>query len=154
MRLYTPLNQARDPEKSAELARSISDSTKVARMERIAEIEAQVFDVSTQVVMAHLAFTEVDPDQEEPPEEWVREYGEKAARRRLIVAKLGYAPASQMPSAVKLAQLVRAGVSRAYGQQSQQKHQLNQINVKIALPAPTSHEHPGETVYEVRDLDE
>lgn len=129
------------------------DSNRENRIERIAEIEDKVFDISTQVVMAHLAFTEVDPQQEDPPEEWVAQFGEKAARRRMIVAKAGYLPASQMPSAVKLAQMVRQSISRAYSQQNKGVA-LNQVNVKIALPAPTSQEHPGEEIYPIRDLDE
>lgn len=131
----------------------VLDSNREARIERIAEIEDKVFDISTQVVMAHLAFTEVDPQQEDPPEEWVAQFGEKAARRRMIVAKAGYLPASQMPSAVKLAQMVRQSISRAYSQQHKGVA-LNQVNVKIALPAPTSQEHPGEEIYPIRDLDE
>ena len=135
------------------LIESVGERTREARMERIAEIEDKVFDISTQVVMAHLAFTEVDFDQQDPPEEWVQQFGEKAARRRMVVAKAGYLPASQMPSAVKLAQMVRQSISRAYSQQHRGAT-LNQVNVKIALPAPTSQEHPGAETYEVLDLDE
>jgi hypothetical protein len=132
----------------------VSERNKEKRLERIAEIEDKVFDISTQVVLAHLAFTEVDPLQEDPPPEWVEQFGEVAARRRMIVAKSGYLPASQMPSAVKLAAMVRTSISRAYSQQHRGVGALNQVNVKIALPAPTSVEHPGEEVYPVLELDE
>lgn len=140
--------------RNAENIEFLSDRNKEKRIERIAEIEDKVFDISTQVVMAHLAFTEVDPDQEDPPPEWVAQFGEVAARRRMIVAKSGYLPASQMPSAVKLAAMVRTSISRAYSQQHRGVGALNQVNVKIALPAPTSAEHPGEKVYEIKDLDD
>jgi hypothetical protein len=132
----------------------VSDRNKEKRLERIAEIEDKVFDISNQVVLAHLAFTEVEPDQQEPPEEWVQQFGYVAAKRRLIVAKAGYLRASEMPSAVKLAVMVRTSISRAYSQQHRGAGAMNQVNVKIALPAPTSVEHPGEEVYEIRDLDE
>ncbi len=142
-----------DPVERAKLVESVSDRNRDARMERISEIEDKVFDVSAQVIMAHLAFTEVDHDQEHPPEEWVQQFGEVAARRRMIVAKAGYLPASQMPSAVKLSQMVWQAISRANSHR-QRGQVMNQVNVKIALPAPTSQEHPGETVYEVKDLDD
>ena len=154
-RAYTTLGGPRQElEKLQEQSEFVSDRNKEKRLERIAEIEDKVFDVCTQVVMAHLAFTEVDPDQEDPPEEWVQQFGEKAARRRLIVAKLGYAPHSQMPSAVKLAAMARTSISRAYSQQHRGVGAMNQVNVKIALPAPTSQEHPGAETYEIIDLDE
>ncbi len=143
-----------DMEKVLEKQEFLSETNKEKRLERIAEIEEKVFDISTQVVMAHLAFTEVDPMQEDPPEEWVAQFGEVAARRRMIVAKAGYLPHSQMPSAVKLAALVRTSISRAYSQQNRGAGTLNQVNVKIALPAPTSVEHPGAETYAVIDLDE
>jgi len=139
--------------KRGELADSLSERTREKRLARIAEIEDRVFDIATGVIEANLAFFEVSFDQVDPPEEWVEKYGEKAARQRLAVAKAGWMPVNQAPSAIKLAAMVRTSISRAYGHQTG-RGQLNQINVKIALPAPTSQEHPGSEVYEVIDIDQ
>jgi hypothetical protein len=121
------------------------------RLARIEEIEDRVYDISTQVIEATLAFSEVTPDQAVPPPEWVELYGEKAAMQRLQVAKGGWMRQSDAPSAVKLAAIVRNGIIRGRNYNKQLVNQ--QINVKIALPAPTSQEHPGAEVYEVRDVD-
>lgn len=122
------------------------------RLARIQEIEDRVYDISTGVIEATLAFHEVGPEQQEPPEDWVEQYGEKAARQRLAIAKAGWMPQNIAPSAVKLAALVRNGIIRGRNYNNQRMNQ--QINVKIALPAPTSQEHPGLEVYEVRDVEE
>lgn len=121
------------------------------RLARIEEIEDRVYDISTQVIEATMAFSEVDPDQAVPPPEWVALYGEKAAMQRLQVAKAGWMPQNVAPSAVKLAAMVRNGIIRGRNYNKQQLNQ--QINVKIALPAPTSQEHPGTEIYEIRDVE-
>jgi ribosomal protein L6P/L9E len=44
-----------------------------------------------------------------------------------------------------------AGISRT--RSYRMKITQNNINVKLALPAPTTAEHPGPVTYEVRDLE-
>jgi len=154
-RPFCPTTQALSTvelEKKTELADSLGEKGREKRLARIAEIEDRVFDIATGVIEANLAFFEVSHDQQDPPTDWVEKYGETAARQRLAVAKAGWMPANQAPSAIKLAAMVRTSISRAYGHQTG-RGQLNQINVKIALPAPTSQEHPGAEVYDVIDID-
>jgi hypothetical protein len=131
---------------------ALNEKTREKRLARIAEIQDQIYDVTTEVLLANIQFYEVDFDATEPPAEWVEKYGEKLAKQRLIVAKSGYLPASQAPSAIKLAQMVHSSITRSMGHEKG-RGQLNQINVKIALPAPTSQEHPGSEVYEIIDID-
>lgn len=125
-----------------------------ARLARLQEIEDQLFEAAAGIMQAHMAVGEVDPDQQEPPPDWVEKYGLAAARRRLVIAKLGYAPHAQMPSAVKLSAAYMTGVMR--GRQYAAK-QLGPrvLNVKIALPAPTSAEHPqpGQAEYPSKEIE-
>lgn len=127
------------------------EKLKETRLARIEQLENEVFERSVGVLNAALAFVEVDPDQIEPPESWVEEYGLEAARQRLKIAKMGYLPASIAPNGFKLALQAQTGISR--GRAYRVKLTQNTLNVKIALPAPTTAEHPGPTVYEVRELE-
>lgn len=129
------------------------EKQKLIRQERMEALEQRVYEHAGGVVEALLAFTEIDPQQADPPPDWVERYGEVAARQRLQVAKAAWLPAASFPAGGKLAVQVLTGITRGR-QHRNQKLTQNNINVKIALPAPTSREHPGPVVYEVRDLEE
>lgn len=136
------------------LAKELKDENqKLIRQERMEALEQRVYEHAAQVVEALLAFSEISPQQTDPPPAWIEQYGEEGARQRLQVAKAGWWSQANAPVAAKLSVQVMTGISR--GQKYRQaKLTQNNINVKIALPAPTSREHPGPTVYEVRDLEE
>jgi hypothetical protein len=134
------------------LAKQLQDEqAKEARLARIVEMEDRVYELASGVVEAALSFHEVDPQQPEPPEEWVKLYGQTAAEQRLRVAKSGWEPASVAPSGVKLAAQVAAGISRGRGYRT--KLTQNNLNVKIELPAPTSSQHPIGDGYAVKDIE-
>lgn len=137
------------------LTRELTDPARQElRVQRMQQIEEQIFEKCAALMEAHLDAAEVDPDQQEPPPEWVERWGLDVARRRLIFAKMGYLPASQMPSAVKLSGQYVLGVVK--GRQSRiGKLTQNVLNVKIALPAPTSAEHPTPEIpaYPVREIE-
>lgn len=134
------------------LRKEIQDpDKKEERLARIEELENQIFERAAGVVNAVLSFTEVSPNQEEPPADWIEQYGEEAARRRLEIAKLGYLPQSLAPNGAKLGAQVMAGIARGRGHRVRLTQ--NNLNVKISLPAPTSAAHPGPVTYEVRDVE-
>ena len=122
------------------------------RLAKIEELENEIFERAAGVVNAYLSFAEVERDQKEPPPAWVAQYGYDAAKQRLEVAKAGWLPASIAPAAAKLAVQAQIGISRGRGYRM--KITQNNLNVKIALPAPTSSAYPAnDTTYEVRDLE-
>lgn len=124
---------------------------KEARLARIEELENEVFEKSVQVVNALLDWTQVTHDQKEPPPEWIEQWGLEGARQRLAIAKSAWLPQAVMPGGGKLALQAMTGISR--GRAWKLKITNNQVNVKIALPAPTTEAHPGPITYEVRDLE-
>lgn len=128
------------------------EKQKEARIARIEQLEQRVFEQASGVVQAVLAFAEVSPHQTEPPASWIAEYGEEGAKQRLEVAKTGWLPQSIAPNATKLAVQLMVGSQR--GRQRNVRLGIGTVNVKIALPAPTSREHPGPVTYDVKDLDE
>ena len=127
------------------------EKQKEMRLARIEELENEIFERASGVVNAALAFHEVSPTQTEPPESWVEQYGQEGACQRLAVAKSQWLPASVAPNGTKLAVACMIGISRS--RQYKVKLTQNNLNVKIALPAPTTAAHPGPVVYEVRDLE-
>lgn len=125
-----------------------------ARLARIAELEDRVFETAMGVIEATLAFQEVDFNQKDPPPEWIAQYGEEGARRRLNVAKAGWLPASHAPAAVKYSLQAAAGIGRMRGNRVQVS--ANSVNVKIqqiTLPPPTSAAHAPPGVYAEKEIE-
>lgn len=134
------------------LAKELKDEKKrEERLARIEDLENAVFEQCAGVIEALMGFHQVSPNQVEPPPEWIAQFGREIAMQKLAVAKSGWLPPSIAPSAVNHAVKLYVGITRG------KKHNLrliqNNVNVKIALPAPTSREHPGPVEYEVRDLE-
>ena len=125
---------------------------KAERLARIEQLESEVFEQAAGVVNQILAFREVKHDQKAPPPEWVAEFGPEEAQKRLEVAKAAWLPQSLSPAGFKYAISTMLGISRA--RQYKVKLTQNNLNVKIALPAPTTAAHPGPVTYEVRDLEQ
>lgn len=124
---------------------------KEQRLARIEQLEDDVFEQAVSIVQQVLSFGEVAHDQTDPPEAWIEQYGEEEARKRLQLAKAGWLPVSSSPAAFKFALQAMGGIAK--GRAWRVKVTQNNLNVKIALPAPTSTAHPGPITYEVRDLD-
>lgn len=135
-----PITALRDPDAAA------------ARMTRIAEVEDEVFQTSAAVVQATLDFHLVEPGQQDPPPEWVEEYGERAARQRLAVAKAGWMPNSLAPAAVQLASRIVTGIARAR-RTGPQSIGSAEINVTLKLPVPTSAAQPGAPEYPSKEVE-
>lgn len=123
-----------------------------ARLQRMLDIEDEVYQTAAGVLKANLDFYQVDPTQAEPPAEWVELYGPEAAKQRLAVARAGWMPESLAPSAVKRAERVVIGIGRARRHMAQQLGP-SEINVKLELPAPTSAAQPGAPEYPVLEIE-
>jgi hypothetical protein len=128
-----------------------SPEQKELRLARLEQLEDEVLETAAAIVRVGLDFAEVTHDQTEPPPQWVTDYGREEAEKRLRLAKSMWLPASVAPNGMKLAVQTMAGISRT--RSYRMKITQNNINVKLALPAPTTAEHPGPVTYEVRDLE-
>lgn len=121
-------------------------------MVRLRDLEDSIFERSCRVVDAGLSWSEVEAAQQEPPVDWIAEYGPSEARQRLNVAKAAWMPKSLAPIGIDLSVKVMVGIAKARGARVTTQH--NQLNVQICLPPPTSKEHPGEEEEaEVIDVD-
>lgn len=124
---------------------------KAARLARMLEIEDEVFQTAAGILEATLDACHVNPEQLDPPPDWVERYGAEAARRRLSVAKAGWAPRSLAPNFISVAGQIYTGIARARRQQPNQG--TREINAKIALPAPTAAGMPGAPVYPTKEVE-
>lgn len=135
--------------------KELEDEAKRAeRLARIEELECRVYERANQIVQAALCFHEVTPTQTEPPPQWVAEFGYEGAKQRLEVAKTAWLPQSMAPAALKIAVSCTIGIRRGNTRDRMRELGAGNLPVNLVLPQPTSREHPGLTVYPVKDLDE
>lgn len=123
------------------------------RLARIQAVEDRIADRCAEVIEGMLDFDMVELNQLEPPPEWVEKYGPEVARRRLVSAKGGKAPAYEAPSAQKVAVQVYNGIVRGRAFRSIKVTQ-NNLNVKIQLPAPTSKEFVETEAYPTKEIEQ
>lgn len=121
------------------------------RLAKMREVEDEVLQRALGNLNAIQSFSEISPDEENPPESWVQEYGLEAATKRLALAKAGWRPMKDAPFGAVQSLQIAVGYAKARGQQVNLA--AGELNVKISLPAPTTAEHPGEVVYEVREIE-
>jgi len=92
----------------------ISGSAKLVRgSEAIADIKEKLTQRSAEIVSAALAFSEIDPNNPEPPESWVEEHGLEAATRRWRVALSAWQNAKAAPVGITLARSILVGILKA-----------------------------------------
>ena len=72
-------------------------------LERIAEIEEQLFAETVDSMHAILAYAELDEDAEAPPNSWVEEYGKKGAWARFRKCKDAAKPTAAVPFGLRMA---------------------------------------------------
>ena len=122
------------------------------RLELMTDLEDGIQERCLRVLDGYLAFEEVRPDSQEPPPEWVAKYGVEGAERRLALARVGWMPKQYTPGAFDAAQKFVTGTQKA---RSEKRVGGTQLNVQmLVFPAPTTREHPGPVVYEVKELEE
>jgi len=108
--------------------------------ERLAELEASIYEDSLQTVDDILKFADVEPEQlkegERPPEVWVEKLGLEGAKRRLRVAKYALLPKKDAPVGISVACNLVAAISNARAKTQQGPKTLNVQFVQISAPLP------------------
>jgi len=116
----------------------------LARIARMEQMEERLYVSSAAILEAQIDFATVSPDTEEPPKEWVKQYGALGAAQRLAVAKTGWLPRGQTPSGIETASKMFAGISAARARRRDDVEAPRQLPVVISIPAPTSQAFPGQ----------
>ena len=101
----------------------------------------------SQVIMASgLAAAEINPGDEEPPAEWVRELGDAEAQRRFRIAKAAWLPGRDAPHLFAIASEFVKADAKVRAAQSQPGTKLA-VAIQMVMPQQVQQ-------YEVVDLDE
>jgi hypothetical protein len=105
-----------------------------AAIDHVKAISDRLLKRSADIVEGSLHFAELDPetmaDMRDPPDEWVLEIGEQAARKRLRLAKAAWAASKDMPGGIKLAADFVASETKA---RSLEKMAPRSLNVAILV---------------------
>ena len=111
-------------------------SVEQQREQTLRSLEADLFLESMQIVADSFKFREIEPNQKEPPEEWVQELGYKKAKERLHSAQAGWMSKKDSPVAVQVAQAVVIGISRSRATEKSGPKTLNVQVVQMSAPLP------------------
>lgn len=131
---------ARDPYAEEELSdpevqvldRSVERvSEQEIQTQLIRQTEDQVFLRAAKVMEGTLAFDEIDPEQPDPPEEWVRKLGHEEAVRRLRVAKYSLMSAKDAPVALAIAKSIYTSALKAKASSAGAARALNVAIVQM-----------------------
>lgn len=103
-----------------------------AAIERIKGIEDELFERHAQVLQDAALFRDIDPSQQEPPQEWVDRLGKRDAERTYRLARAAWLPKKDAPAGFDIsrsvvASMLKARVGRGEGAT---------INIGIFMPPP------------------
>lgn len=106
-------------------------------------VEDKLFDRSAEILEGALRFTEVNPEETEPPAEWIHEYGYAKAKRVLQSARTAWMSAKNAPVGIKVAESIARGVMKARSLEKAAPKSL-----AVAFLNNTVHHH-----YETKEVD-
>jgi len=135
---------------SLDISSALTPEAKEKRLAKMREVEDEVLQLAIGNCAAVQSFSQIRPSDENPPESWVAEFGVEAAEKKLALAKAGWMPQKDAPFGAIQAMQIMIGIAKARGQSV--RVGTLELNARISLPAPTTAEHPGPVVYEIRDI--
>lgn len=98
-------------------------------------IEDELFTESASAVRAMLAFQEIDPASEEPPEQWIADLGYPKAMQKYRVAKAAWMCQSEAPVGLKFASATYIGIARVRAGDNQRGKGVN-VSTVVLVQAP------------------
>jgi len=79
----------------------------------VEQVVDQLFQESASIVASAMRFADIEGDEDDPPEQWIEQLGEKEAKKALRIAKFAQIPSKNAPIALEMAQKVLTGLIRA-----------------------------------------
>lgn len=102
--------------------------------EGLQKIEDQLYLQCSSVISAAAHFNEIEPGQEEPPEEWVERMGSVEAAKALRVANASWLPKGKAPMAIELCGRVAMGILGAKAKKNEGPRRLTVNLVGMTKP--------------------
>ena len=103
---------------------------------KLSEVRQDLYVRAAMGLQGILGWSEVTPDMEKPPDEWVEKWGEKRAAELLRIARAAHAPTRDAPAGLKLTVELFRGLESA---RATDKLATPQVAVQVnigAAPAP------------------
>jgi hypothetical protein len=113
-------------------------------IERVKDLEDEICRDCLEIVGDVRFFAEIDPDEREPPEAWVKELGLERAKRRHRVARASWMATKDAPVAISVAKSVMIGAMKV---RALERAAPRSLNIAVIMPV----ELPN---FEVKDLEE
>jgi len=118
----------------------MSDKTNIskkAKSEQLATMDTNMLVGSLKVLDGVLGFADIDADAEDPPDEWLRQYGTKEAHRRFRLAKAGWESSRNLPSGVKIATTLVTEIMKAKAMQQVEERYRTLKQPRVDKPRAT-----------------
>lgn len=123
-------------EEEAPLAKVEPKPLVKAKPERIRDIEEEIHEESAAVVQDALRFSELSPEAQEPPHEWVKELGQERAWKRFNTARYALMNAKEAPIGLRIAKDTLMGLSKVRAKEKIGPKTLNMVVVQMSGTLP------------------
>jgi hypothetical protein len=114
---------------------------KKARLARLADVEDELLDEASTVLMDAHRFAEIGPGDEAPPQSWVDELGEAGAAKRFRVAQAAWMKGTDAPVGLKLASATVSAIIKAKAQRDGKEVPVFNVAV-VMLPGDAPPQFP------------
>lgn len=100
-------------DQQSHLARVLPDVIANRQVERLREMQDDIFERALRVVDGATRFAEIAPDATEPPAEWIYELGKEQAMVRFRAAQAGWMNVKTSPVGIKVATTMASSILKA-----------------------------------------
>ncbi len=104
--------------------------------EVVRDVVHEIVDETVRVTKDSLYFASIDPQDDDPPAEWVKELGEKKALERLRTAKYALMGAKEAPVGLKIAASLAGSIIKAKSQERNIENNINIVKMFVSAPVP------------------
>lgn len=119
-----------EPDEVAQPRRKLSREERIE--ERLQEAENEVFAGALNTLADALHWRDINPDDDEPPLEWVQHLGLKEAQKRHRVARAAWMANKDAPAGLKIANQVMAAVVKGREARAVSEKPMN-VQVSVAV---------------------
>lgn len=108
----------------------------IVKPSRLRDIEEEIHEEAATVIQDALAFAEINPEDKEPPHEWVKALGQEKAWRRFKTAQYALLTPKEAPIGVRIAKDIVLGLARVRAHEKLGPKTLNMVVVQMTGTLP------------------
>jgi hypothetical protein len=108
----------------------------IVKPSRLRDIEEEIHEEAATVLRDALAFSEIGPEDKEPPFEWVKAFGMEKAWRRFKTAQYALLTPKEAPIGLRIAKDTVLGMARVRAHEKAGPKTLNMVVVQMSGTLP------------------